>query len=200
MIDMSRSMFYNGASTPAKRIALALDSLIRSQYPARHPAHRRLLATSRRSSSRPICRRSTWNEYQVRHEHAARIPAGARMLAPGKGANKQIIIITDGEPTAHIEDGQVYFSYPPTPRTLQETLKEVIRCTRDGIKINTFMLERSAYLMQFVNDLMRRSTAAASSSPPRTISANTSWSTTSPTSGSGSGDRRCHPTPPAPSS
>ncbi len=68
---------------------------------------------------------------------------------------RQIIIITDGEPTAHFEHGQVRFSYPPTPRTFQETLREVIRCTKDDITINTFMLERSAYMIQFVNDLMR---------------------------------------------
>ena len=75
------------------------------------------------------------------------------MLAKERATNKQIIIITDGEPTAHIEQGEVFFSWPPTPRTWDETLREVIRCTRDGITINTFMLERSTYLMKFVNDL-----------------------------------------------
>ena len=59
-------------------------------------------------------------------------------------------MITDGEPTAHFEDGQVEFSYPPTRRTIQETLREVVRCTRDGITINTFMLERSRALAEFV--------------------------------------------------
>ena len=53
------------------------------------------------------------------------------------------MVITDGEPTAHFEDGQVEFNYPPTRRTIQETLREVARCTREGITINTFMLERS---------------------------------------------------------
>ena len=78
-----------------------------------------------------------------------------QMLARQKGANRQIIVITDGEPTAHFDNGHVRFSYPPTPRTFQETLREVVRCTRDGITINTFMLERSPYMVQFVNDLMR---------------------------------------------
>ena len=48
------------------------------------------------------------------------------------------------------EDGQVEFSYPPTRRTIQETLREVVRCTKDGITINTFMLERSRALAEFV--------------------------------------------------
>ena len=60
------------------------------------------------------------------------------------------MVITDGEPTAHFEDGQVEFSYPPTRRTIQETLREVQRCTKEGITINTFMLERSRALAEFV--------------------------------------------------
>jgi uncharacterized protein with von Willebrand factor type A (vWA) domain len=64
-------------------------------------------------------------------------------------------MVTDGEPTAHLENGVADFSYPPTPRTFQETLKEVQRCTREGITINTFMLERSSYLVGFVEDMAR---------------------------------------------
>jgi uncharacterized protein with von Willebrand factor type A (vWA) domain len=73
-----------------------------------------------------------------------------RILAREHGANKEIVVITDGEPTAHFEGGQVEFSYPPTRRTIQETLREVVRCTKDGITINTFMLERSRALAEFV--------------------------------------------------
>ena len=73
-----------------------------------------------------------------------------RILARQRSANKEIVVITDGEPTAHFEDGQVEFSYPPTRRTIRETLREVVRCTKDGITINTFMLERSRALAEFV--------------------------------------------------
>ena len=59
-------------------------------------------------------------------------------------------MITDGEPTAHFEGGQVEFSYPPTRATITETLREVRRCTKEGITINTFMLERSRALAEFV--------------------------------------------------
>ena len=57
--------------------------------------------------------------------------------------------------TFHIEGGEAYFQYPPSPVTIEETLKEVMRCTRDGIRINTFMLDESYYLKSFVEQMMR---------------------------------------------
>ena len=78
-----------------------------------------------------------------------------RLLGKHKGGNKQILMVTDGEPTAHMENGVADFNYPPTQRTFDETLREVKRCTREGITINTFMLERSSYLVGFVEDMAR---------------------------------------------
>ena len=78
-----------------------------------------------------------------------------RILARQAAANKEIVVITDGEPTAHFENGQVEFSYPPTRATIQETLREVRRCTKEGITINTFMLERSRALAEFVAHMTR---------------------------------------------
>ena len=77
------------------------------------------------------------------------------LLNRHKGGNRQIIMITDGEPTAHFEGGMVDFNYPPTRRTYMETLKEVQRCTRERITINTFMLEQSPGLMAFVNEMTK---------------------------------------------
>jgi len=79
----------------------------------------------------------------------------ARSLLAKHRGNRQIIMVTDGEPTAHLDNGRVYFAYPPTFRTIQETLKEVRRCTRDRIVINTFMLERGPYLTEFINQMTR---------------------------------------------
>ena len=63
-------------------------------------------------------------------------------------------MITDGEPTAHIQDdGEVFFSYPPVQETIDATFKEVLRLTRDGIKINTFMLDATSYLKAFIEKL-----------------------------------------------
>jgi len=154
MIDMSRSMFYNQYFPSAKRIALALDSLIRSKYPrdTLRIIGFSAIAHELKPTDLPGL---NWNEYQVGTNMQHGFQLAREMLGREKGSNRQIIIITDGEPTAHIENGEPFFSWPPTPETWNATLKEVIRCTKDDIKINTFMLERSAYLMKFVNDLSK---------------------------------------------
>ena len=64
-------------------------------------------------------------------------------------------MITDGEPTAHLEGGRAFFSYPPSYRTELETLKEVKQCTQEDIVINTFMLENSYQLVNFVDRLTK---------------------------------------------
>jgi uncharacterized protein with von Willebrand factor type A (vWA) domain len=157
MVDMSRSMLYNGCFNAAKRVALALDSLIRGKYPRDHLSiiGFSYLAQEIKPGDLPSI---DWNEYNYGTNMQHGFQLARQILGREKGANRQIIVITDGEPTAHFDNGHVRFSYPPTPRTFQETLREVVRCTRDGITINTFMLERSPYMVQFINDLMRINT------------------------------------------
>jgi uncharacterized protein with von Willebrand factor type A (vWA) domain len=157
MVDMSRSMLYNGCFNAAKRVALALDSLIRGKYPRDHLSiiGFSYLAQEIKPGELPSI---DWNEYNYGTNMQHGFQLARQILGRQKGANRQIIVITDGEPTAHFDNGHVRFSYPPTPRTFQETLREVVRCTRDGITINTFMLERSPYMVQFINDLMRINT------------------------------------------
>jgi len=80
----------------------------------------------------------------------------ARSLLAKHRGNRQVIMVTDGEPTAHLDEkGHPFFAYPPSFRTIQETLREVRRCTRDRIVINTFMLERGPHLTEFVNQMTR---------------------------------------------
>ncbi len=154
MIDMSRSMFYTDSFTAAKRIALALDALIRSKYPrdSLDIIGFSYMAEELKPADLPTL---TWNEFQYGTNMQHGFQLARKLLARQKGTNRQIIIITDGEPTAHIENGHVFFNWPTMPKTFQETLKEVIRCTKEGIKINTFMLERTPDMIRFVNDLMR---------------------------------------------
>ena len=78
-----------------------------------------------------------------------------KKLADEKGSTRQILLITDGEPTAHLENGQAYFDYPTSYRTELETFKEIKRCTREGIIINTFMLENNYQVVNFVDRLTR---------------------------------------------
>ena len=106
---------------------------------------------------------------RIRHEPATWPDARSAVAGADHSSNKQIVVITDGEPTAHFEDGQVEFSYPPTRRTIVETLREVARCTREGITINTFMLERSRALAEFVDRLTRLNSGRAFYASPEAL-------------------------------
>src|SRR6516225_2108283 len=155
MLDMSRSMINNGYFLPAKKVALALTALIRGQFPrdSLYILGFSLLAREFKAEDLPKLMYSEWNIGTNMH-HGFQV--SRRLLGRQKGGNKQIIMITDGEPTAHMmENGQPDFQYPPTRETFVETLKEVQRCTREGITINTFMLEQSQMLTQFIDQLSR---------------------------------------------
>jgi uncharacterized protein with von Willebrand factor type A (vWA) domain len=149
LVDMSRSMLLRGCFLAAKKVAVALDTLIRTQFP-----HDDLTVIGFAYYARELRPEAlaelTWHGYEYGTNLQHGLMLARRTLARQRGGNRQIVVITDGEPTAHFENGQVEFSYPPTRRTIQETLREVQRCTRDGITINTFMLERSRALAEFV--------------------------------------------------
>ena len=154
MVDMSRSMFYNGCFNAARKVTLALESLIRSKYPRDDLSIIGFSYMARQLKPVDLPTLS-WNEYEYGTNMQHGFQLARQLLARQHGSNKQIILITDGEPTAHIENDQVHFHYPPMPRTLMATQREVLRCTREGITINTFMLEQTPYLVQFVNDLTK---------------------------------------------
>jgi uncharacterized protein with von Willebrand factor type A (vWA) domain len=154
MLDMSRSMIFNGCFLPAKKVALALNALIRGQFPrdSLYIVGFSLYAREFTAAQLPHLAPGEWSVGTNMH---AGFLLARQLLARHKGGNKQVIMITDGEPTAHMEGSEPEFAYPPTRRTLQETLKEVQRCTRDGITINTFMLEQSHALAAFVEQMTR---------------------------------------------
>ena len=154
MLDMSRSMINNGYALPAKKVALALSALIRGQFPRDSLSIVGFSLYAREFTPEQLPTLA-WNEWNIGTNMHHGFQVARRLLARHKGGNKQIIMVTDGEPTAHMEGGEAEFSYPPTRRTLEETLKEVRRCTREGITINTFMLERSQMLMAFVEQMAR---------------------------------------------
>ncbi len=154
LLDMSRSMLLRGCSSAAKRVAMALHTLIHTKYPRDRLYVVGFAYYARQLKPESIPTLSPYEfEYGTNLQHALII--ARQLLGRSPGGNKEIVVITDGEPTAHIDHGQVEFAYPPTLRTVQSTLREVGRCTREGIVINTFMLERSRYLSEFV-DLMSR--------------------------------------------
>ncbi len=154
MLDMSRSMLNNGYFLPGKKVALALSALIRGQFPrdALYIVGFSLYAREFKPEQLPTL---SWSEWNMGTNMHAGFMLSRKLLGKHHAGTKQILMVTDGEPTAHLEDGEADFSYPPTQRTIDETLREVKRCTRDGITINTFMLERSPWLTRFVEEMAR---------------------------------------------
>ena len=105
-----------------------------------------------------------------------RCPTGDAKATPGFRLAARWVIhavgprYRDGEPTAHImSNGEVFFQYPPVPETVEATLTEVARCTREGIRINTFMLDATSYLKTFVERLTKLNRGRAFFTTPETL-------------------------------
>ena len=154
LVDMSRSMLLRGCFVAAKKVAVALDTLIRTQYPRDDLSVIGFAYYAREIRPGTLAELS-WHGYEYGTNLQHGLLLARRILARSGAANRQIVVITDGEPTAHFENGQVEFNYPPTRQTIQATLREVQRCTKAGITINTFMLERSRALTEFVAHITR---------------------------------------------
>ena len=154
MLDLSWSMALRGSFQAAKKVAMALNNLISSQfqrdslYIVGFSAYAREL----KSEELPYVR---WDESVLGTNMHHALMIAQNLLAKHTQGTRQIIMISDGEPTAHLEKGRSYFAYPPSPITIRETLKEVKRCTQKRITINTFMLDRNYYLKEFVNQVAR---------------------------------------------
>jgi len=154
MLDLSWSMALRGSFQAAKKVALALNNLIRSQFPRDTLYILGFSAYARELTAEqlPYVR---WDESVLGTNMHHAFMLAQQLLSKHKGGTRQVIMISDGEPTAHLEHGRSYFAYPPSPITIRETLKEVRRTTRKGIVINTFMLDRNYYLKEFVNQIAR---------------------------------------------
>ncbi|MCC6679134.1 MAG: VWA domain-containing protein [Phycisphaerales bacterium] len=163
LLDMSGSMRHGGQYVNAKRMALALDGLIRREYPGDFVGFIEMYTFARRRSvaeipgllprpvslRQPVVRlradmsRPEMNELQIpQHftniQHALRL--ARQMLTVQDTPNRQVMLITDGLPTAHFEDEQLYMLYPPDPRTEEATMREALLAAREGITINVFLL------------------------------------------------------------
>ncbi len=151
MIDLSLSMPMRDNFLPAKKVTMALHSLITSKYPRDYMGIVGFSESARELKPEELPEVSWDFVYGTNMQHGFQI---ARRLLARQTGTKQIIMITDGEPTAHITpSGDVYFNYPPVQATVDATLREVNLCTRDGIKINTFMLDPTPHLQEFIGKL-----------------------------------------------
>ncbi|MEK7411627.1 MAG: hypothetical protein AAB327_09660, partial [Actinomycetota bacterium] len=153
MLDLSLSMPMRDNFLPAKKVALALHSLISTRFPRDYLGIVGFGEVARELKVDQLPEVSWDFVYGTNMQHA--LVLGRQMLDRQSGT-KQIIMITDGEPTAHITpSGDVFFNYPPVRETVEATLREVMRCTRAEIRINTFMLDADAGLRGFIERLTR---------------------------------------------
>jgi uncharacterized protein with von Willebrand factor type A (vWA) domain len=167
MLDLSLSMPMRDNFLSAKKVAMALYSLISSQFPSDYLGIVGFSETAYEIKPEKLPEVSWDFVYGTNMQHAFQI--SRRLLARETGT-KQIIMVTDGEPTAHIlPNGEPFFSYPPVRETVEATLTEVMRCTRDRITINTFMLDATSYLKAFVERITEMNKGRAFFTTPETL-------------------------------
>ncbi len=167
MLDLSLSMPMRDNFLAAKKVAMALHSLISTNFPRDYLGLVGFSEIARDLTPEQLPEVSWDFVYGTNMQHGFQI--ARRKLARQTGT-KQIIMITDGEPTAHLrENGEVFFNYPPVRETVDATLTEVARCTRDGIRINTFMLDADGGLKHFVEQLTRMNKGRAFFTNPDTL-------------------------------
>jgi len=178
LIDLSGSMMRWGRFFHAKRVALGMAAMIRSQFPLDTIDFVGFSSLAERIDEKDLPlvmpKPVTIHDYEVNirvpleqaeghpdlvPQHFTNLHMGLRLsrqiLAKRGAANKQVFIITDGQPTAHIEagptgDDMLYLLYPPTERTTDITLKEALRCQQQGIRVASFALIEDYYGMDWV--------------------------------------------------
>ena len=159
LLDMSWSMSWEGRFAAAKRVALALESLIRAKFPRDYFGIVGFYTRAVELKLRDLPEAS-WNMGDPFTNLQDGLRLAAELLSKHPSSNQHIIVITDGQPTAYFLRGRLYCEWPLSfggisMRAAQETLKEVERVTRRGIIINTFMLDDNPSLRAFVERMTR---------------------------------------------
>ena len=152
LLDMSFSMPLRGNWVPAKRVALALQSLIDGHFP-----EDRFYVVGFSDYARELRPRdlldSGWERvYGTNMQHAFGI--ARRLLAAHPDAEQHVIMVTDGEPTAHLEGDTPLFNWPPHPKTLALTLAEAARLARTGATLNVFLLDHDPGAAAFIEKMV----------------------------------------------
>lgn len=163
IMDMSGSMRYEGQYVNVKRMALGMEGLIRSEYPGDYLQFIEMATFARQCRPseivelmpKPVTLHDPWVRLRVDmsspevsemmvHPHFTNIQHSLRLarqlLANQNTPNKQVILITDGLPTAHFDESNLYLLYPPDPLTENATMREGMLCKKDGITINMFLI------------------------------------------------------------
>jgi Ca-activated chloride channel family protein len=170
MLDCSHSMILYGEDrfTPAKKVAMALSHLIRTQYPGDSLS---LVLFHDSAEELPLSQlaRVKVGPYYTNTREGLRM--AQRILQRQRKDMKQIVMITDGKPSAlTLEDGRIYKNaFGLDPLVVSETLKEVSKCKRAGVLINTFMLASDYGLVQFVQKVTEMCRGKAYFTTPYTL-------------------------------
>ncbi|CAN5818502.1 VWA domain-containing protein [soil metagenome] len=153
LLDMSFSMPLRGNWVPAKRVALALHALVSSKFPEDRFYVVGFSDYARRLQPRDLLATGWERVYGTNMQHAFML--ARRLLGAHPGAERQVIMVTDGEPTAHLEGEHAFFAWPPEPRTLQLTLSEAARLASTGATLNVFLLDHDPGAAAFVERMVR---------------------------------------------
>lgn len=151
LLDLSFSMPLQGHFVPAKRMALALHALIEGKHRADSLHLIGFSDYARRMQPADLARAGFERVYGTNMQHAFLL--ARRLLADDPRPVKQVIMVTDGEPTAHLVGDEAVFNWPPVPETLETTLREAMRLARMGISLNIFLLEDAHGLVAFARRL-----------------------------------------------
>src|SRR5204862_7955119 len=138
LLDLSFSMPLRGHWVPAKRMALALHALIEGRYPNDTLYLVGFSDYARRMQPEDLTGAGWERVYGTNMQHAFNM--AGRLLAQHPRATKQVIMVTDGEPTAHLVGERVQFNRPPVPETIRRTLQEALRLSKAGVTINVVIL------------------------------------------------------------
>ncbi len=151
LLDLSFSMPLQGHFVPAKRMALALHALIEGKHRADSLYLVGFSDYARRLQPADLARAGFERVYGTNMQHAFLL--ARRLLVDDPREVKQVIMVTDGEPTAHLVGEEAVFNWPPVPETLEATLREAMRLARTGISLNVFLLEDAPGLVAFAERL-----------------------------------------------
>jgi uncharacterized protein with von Willebrand factor type A (vWA) domain len=154
-LDLSRSMGERGYLLAAKRLALALSTLIRTRFP-----RDRLLLIGFSEVARALAVQElpqlTWDRFGFGTNMQDALRLGRHLLAAHRGLQRNLILLTDGEPTAYRDyDGRVHFNHPPTEDTLSATYSEADRLRRDGVELCVCVLSNDLQVVRFAEQLTR---------------------------------------------
>ena len=153
LLDMSFSMPLRGNWVPAKRVALALQSLIDGQFPQDRFYVVGFSDFARRLQPADLIATGWEPVYGTNMQHAFLL--ARRLLSSHPDAQPQVIMVTDGEPTAHLEGNQSQFAWPPEPKTLRLAMLEARRLARTGATLNVFLLDHDPGAARFIEQMVR---------------------------------------------